>query len=69
MTPEQDQLFTDRDLYEAQSPETLATMEADLREVINRSIGQIALIHDVLAGYGYELRDTETLCHIRKAEA
>lgn len=50
----QEQLFTERELFEAQSPETLVAMQLEAQQRIQSLIGQIALIRDVLDGYGFQ---------------
>lgn len=67
---EQEPLFTERDLLEAQSCEQLVAMEADLRAIISRAIAQTALIHDVLDGNGYTRLNTDKVIHLqRKVES
>ncbi len=48
----QEQLFTERELFEAQSPETLVAMQLEAQQRIQSLIGQVALIRDVLDAYG-----------------
>lgn len=48
----QEQLFTERELFEAQTPETLVAMQLEAQQRIQSLIGQVALIRDVLDAYG-----------------
>jgi len=63
-------LFTEREMYEAQSCEQLVAMETDLRATISRAIAQVALIHDVLDGNGYTRLNSDSVIHLsRKVES
>ena len=67
---EQEPLFTERDVLEAQTCEQLVAMETDLRAIISKAIAQTALIHDVLDGNGYTRLNTDKVIHMqRKVES
>lgn len=67
---DQEPLFTEREVLEAQTCEQLVAMETDLRGTISRAIAQVALIHDVLDGNGYTRLNSDTVIQIqRKVES
>lgn len=66
---DQEPLFTEREVLEAQSCEQLVAMETDLRAIISKAIAQTALIHDVLDGNGYTRLNSDNVIHLsRKVE-
>lgn len=54
---EAESLFSQRSVLEEQDPATLLLLREQLHNKVARTLGSIALVEDVLAGYGKEVQE------------